>query len=354
MKKNEFPTALVRPVIRTLKPYSSARDEFNAERGGMVFLDANENPYPTDVNRYPDPHQRKLRTLIAANSGLTEESLFLGNGSDDVLDLLFRVLCEPYKDRIITTPPTFGMFKVLADIHCVENLEVPLDEAFQPDVDAILARATANTKMLFLVSPNNPTGNCMDREPVLTLAREFPGLVVVDQAYAEFSDYPGFDQDVKDHPNLVVTRTFSKAYGLAGLRLGLAVAHPELIGYLKRVKLPYNVNELTQQRALESLQDLSGMQAQVREIRSERGRLELALAGISFISEVFPSEANFLMVRVDDADRRYRELLEMGIVVRNTSGKYRCPQTLRVTVGTPGENELLLNALIALSKNAMA
>lgn len=354
MKTKEFPRELVRPVIRTLKSYSSARDEFNAERGGMIFLDANENPYPTDVNRYPDPHQRKLRALISRHNDLPEEQLFLGNGSDDVLDLLFRVICEPYQDRIITTPPTFGMFKVLADIHCVENLPVPLDEDFQPDVPAILAAAGPQTKMLFLVSPNNPTGNCMQRERVLELAAEFPGLVVVDQAYAEFSEQPGFDADVKDHPNLVVTRTYSKAYGLAGLRLGLAVAHPELIGYLKRVKLPYNVNELTQQRAFENLQDLSGVREQIREIRSERRRLENALAAISFISEVFPSEANFLMVRVDDADRRYEELLQKGIVVRNTSGKYRCPQTLRITVGTPDENDFLLKALDALSKNAMA
>ncbi len=348
MNGSERIDKLVRPLIAGLKPYSSARDEYSASREAMVFLDANENPFESGVNRYPDPHQQKLKQKIAALRGVAENRLFLGNGSDDILDLLFRVFCEPYSDQVICLPPTFGMYRVLSRVHGAQMIEIPLDAGWQPDVEAILARSGANTKLLFLCSPNNPTGQSLERGRVLELLRRFPGLVVIDEAYMEFADQPGFAEYLDSFENLVITQTLSKAYGLAGIRLGVCMAHPQVVEYLKRVKLPYNISELTQRHALAALQNTDKLRDEVALIRSERARMARALAGVAFIGEVFPSDANFLLVRVDDAGLRYRQLIERGVVVRNTSGYLNLQNTLRFTIGTPEENNRVLEILPTL------
>ncbi|HSR60739.1 MAG TPA: histidinol-phosphate transaminase [Robiginitalea sp.] len=348
MHNSERIAKLVRPLIAGLKPYSSARDEYDASREAMVFLDANENPFESDVNRYPDPHQQELRQLIASLRGVSEKSLILGNGSDDLLDLIFRVFCEPYTDQVICLPPTFAMYRVLSQMNGVQLKEVPLDAAWQPDVDAILKASGPETKILFLCSPNNPTGQSLDKQRVLELLQAFPGLVVIDEAYVEFADDPGFAQYLREFDNLVITQTLSKAYGLAGIRLGVCMAHPQVIDFLKRAKLPYNINLLTQQRALAALQNTTKLGREVALIRSERLRMEKALAAVPFIGEVFPSDANFLLVRVDDAALRYRQLIERGVVVRNTSRFLHLQNTLRFTIGRPEENDRVLEILTTL------
>ncbi len=339
---------LVRPAVRALTPYSSARDEYDGPGGAMIFLDANENPFDNGVNRYPDPHQRVLKTEIARFRGVSEDQILLGNGSDEVLDLLFRVFCEPGKDSVITLPPTYGMYAVLAGINAVENIKVPLASGFQPDVGEILKMATPETKLLFLCSPNNPTGNSLDKDRVTALLESLPGLVVIDEAYIDFAGDGGFLPLLNAYPNLVVTQTFSKALGLAGIRLGVCFASPGIIGYLKRIKPPYNVNELTQQRALAALTAPEKIDEEIRSIKAERTRLVEGLAGIPFVRELFPTDANFVLARVDDAPRRYRQLLDRGIVVRDRSSQAGCAHTLRFTVGTPEENTALLNVLSTL------
>ena len=340
--------ALVRPGIRDLKPYSSARDEYSGKGASMIFLDANENPYDTEVNRYPDPHQGLLKERLSSLRGVRPEQLLLGNGSDEVLDLLFRVFCEPGRDAVITLPPTYGMYGVLAGINHVENIRVPLTADFQPDVEAILGRSGPRTKLLFMCSPNNPTGNLMERSRVLELLGRFPGLVVIDEAYIDFASGASFVPLLDRYPGLVVTQTLSKAYGMAGIRLGICMAHPGVIGYLKRIKPPYNVNGLSQRAALEALSDPGRVTGMVKELNRERQRLWDALGGIRIVRERFPSDANFILVRVDDAPLRYAQLLEKGIVVRDRSGQIHCENTLRFTVGTPEENQTLIRTLEAL------
>lgn len=348
MSYSERIPQLVRPLIANLKPYSSARDEYSASREAMVFLDANENPFDSDVNRYPDPHQRVLRALIATQRGVAENRLMLGNGSDDLLDLLFRVFCEPYKDEVICLPPTFAMYKVLSQMNGVKLNEIPLDAGWQPDVDAILRASGPQSKILFLCSPNNPTGQSIEPERVFALLRNFPGLVVIDEAYAEFAENPGFSAYLDQYDNLVLTQTLSKAYGLAGIRLGICMAHPQVIEFMRRAKLPYNINLLTQQRALEVLKDPSKLQAEVALIKRERARMARELAGFPFVTRIFPSEANFLLIGVDNAALRYGQLIEKGMVVRNTSGYLRLENTLRITIGKPEENNRLLEILSSL------
>lgn len=350
MKRETHIDKLVRPMIRELKPYSSARDEYAEHSAGMTFLDANENPYERGVNRYPDPHQRSLKKRIAELRGVSADQLLLGNGSDEVLDLLIRVFCEPNRDAIITLPPTYGMYKVLAGVNAVENIEIPLTEGFEADVEAILGQRGKHTKILFLCSPNNPTGNSLKRSDVLRLLEEFPGLVVVDEAYIDFSPDGGYVPALDQYPNLVVTQTLSKAFGMAGIRLGICLANPEVVQYLKRVKPPYNVNELTQQRAFAALEDLDRTRAEISALIKGREQLAEGLSHITFVQEVFPSDANFVLARVDDAPKRYRQLLERGIVVRDRSSQYLCENTLRFTVGTPAEINGLLQALEQLNE----
>lgn len=339
---------LVRENVRQLKPYSSARDEYVSDGTQMIFLDANENPFNTGLNRYPDPQQRSLKELLVARKGVQSDQILLGNGSDEVLDLIYRAFCEPGTDNVITLPPTYGMYKVLADVNAVENREVVLMGNFDPDVDGIITAADDYSKLLFLCSPNNPTGNSFSREAVVSLLKNFPGLVVIDEAYIDFSSEKSWLHALADWPNLIITQTLSKAYGLAAIRLGICYASPEIIAVLNRIKPPYNVNELTQIKAFEGLSDTAGVQQAVERILRERELLQRELAAISCVKEVFPSDANFILARMDDAGRRYNELLAKGLVVRNRSGQPLCANTLRFTVGAPEENKVLIEALKAL------
>ncbi|MDR9457206.1 MAG: histidinol-phosphate transaminase [Salegentibacter sp.] len=336
--------SLVRPNVVGLKPYSSARDEYKSEGDEMIFLDANENPFPSDVNRYPDPQQRNLKTELSNIKGIASENILLGNGSDEVLDLLFRAFCEPGKDNIITLPPTYGMYSVLAGINDIENREVLLDNNFQPKVSEILGKVDENSKIIFLCSPNNPTGNSFSEETVEEILQNFSGLVVIDEAYIDFSEKESWVQKLNNFPNLVITQTLSKAYGLAGIRLGILYASEEIITILNRIKPPYNVNQLTQQRALEELKDQGKINLHVANILQERAGLFKALGETEIIEKIYESDANFILVKVDDADKRYRQLIEKGIVIRNRSSQPLCENTLRLTVGTELENKRLIQA----------
>ncbi len=339
---------LVRENVRELKPYSSARDEYTSDGSKMVFIDANESPYSNGINRYPDPQQRQLKTLLAKRFSLSPANILLGNGSDEVLDLIFRAFCEPHRDNIITMPPTYGMYKVLAGINAIENREILLAESFELDVDKILESINSNTKVIFLCSPNNPTGNSFSVTHIEYLLNNFQGLIVVDEAYIDFTTQSSWLNKLGRFPNLIVTRTFSKAYGMAGLRLGVCYASEDIIAILNRIKPPYNVNELTQQKALQMLQNTALVEEQITEILVERDRIVGQLAEIYYIKKIYPTDANFILVKVDDADKRYQEILELGVVVRNRSTQPLCYNTLRFTIGTPEENKTLLKVLNSL------
>ncbi|MFT6797093.1 MAG: histidinol-phosphate aminotransferase [Maribacter sp.] len=339
---------ITRKNVKGLSPYSSARDEYISDGSKMVFLDANENPFENGVNRYPDPKQRSLKSILAKQKGIQEENILLGNGSDEVLDLLFRAFCEPRMDNVITLPPTYGMYQVLSGINTIENRTVLLDADFQPNVDSILSTMDNNSKILFICSPNNPTGNSISTQKIKTLLENFKGLVVIDEAYIDFSSEQSWMSKLSNHPNLVITQTLSKAYGMAGIRLGICFASEQIIAVLNKIKPPYNVNELTQQSAMERVSDQKSVQEEVAIILGERKLLIEALSEISFISKIYPSDANFVLAKVDDASKRYNQLLEKGIVVRNRTTQPLCENTLRFTIGTPEENTLLITALKSL------
>ncbi|MFC6859629.1 histidinol-phosphate transaminase [Zunongwangia atlantica] len=339
---------LVRENVKKLKPYSSARDEYKSTGTQMVFLDANENPYQTDVNRYPDPHQRNVKDELAKIKGIKSEQILLGNGSDEVLDLLFRAFCEPGKDNVITLPPTYGMYKVLSEINNIENREVLLSQDFEPQVSAILDKSDANSKLLFLCSPNNPTGNTFSEEKVEELLQNFNGLVIIDEAYIDFSGKESWLNRLQEYPNLVITQTLSKAYGMAGIRLGICCASEEIIEILKKIKPPYNVNELTQQRALNRILDVENVESEVADILKGRDELFRVLLEVSYVEKIYPSDANFILVKVDNATARYDQLIEKGIVIRNRTTQPLCENTLRLTVGTTQENQKLITALKSL------
>ncbi len=336
---------LIRPSIRALKPYSSARDEFKGVPKDMVFLDANENPFENGVNRYPDPQQSTVKGLLSSLKNIPVENVLLGNGSDEVLDLIYRAFCEPNIDNIITLPPTYGMYSVLANINAIAIKTVQLTEDFQPQVDKILEVADNNSKLLFLCSPNNPTGNSFSEASIERLLKEFKGVVVIDEAYIDFAENPSWIGRLNEYPNLIVTQTLSKAYGMAGIRLGICFASKEIIQVLNNIKPPYNVNELTQQRAIEQLKNISEVQKQIRSILEERASLIEKLKEVSFVSEIFPSDANFVLAKVDDATKRYDELIEKGIVIRNRTTQPGCENCLRFTVGTQIENRTLIKVL---------
>lgn len=336
---------LIRENVKGLKPYSSARDEYVSDGSDMVFLDANENPFDNGVNRYPDPQQRSLKSVLAKQKGVVAENILLGNGSDEVLDLLFRAFCEPKEDNIITLPPTYGMYKVLSGINAIQNRELLLTKNFQPDVEAILNTVDIDTKLLFLCSPNNPTSNSMAAEKIIQLLNGFNGLVVIDEAYIEFSNTQSWISRLSEFPNLVVTQTLSKAYGMAGIRLGICIASQEIITILNKIKPPYNINELTQAHALKRILDIPRIRAEIAEIKEQRSLLYKVLPQVGFIKKVYPSDANFLLVKVDEADKRYEQLLKRGIVVRNRSRQPLCENTLRFTIGTKEENIKLVSAL---------
>lgn len=338
---------LVRKTILNMKSYSSARDEFKEFETNMVFLDANENPFSNGYNRYPDPQQKLLKTLLAKQKKVTLNQILLGNGSDEVLDLLLRVFCEPNQDNIITLPPTYGMYGVLADLNAIENREILLTKDFEPNVDEILNAVSENTKIIFLCSPNNPTGNSFSDESILYLLRNFNGLVVLDEAYIDFSAKESWLSELNDFPNLVIIQTLSKAYGLAGLRVGIAYASEEIISMLNKIKPPYNLNTSSQEIALKKLTQ-NTLTAQVKKIVSERENIIDALKSITFIERIFPSEANFILIKVDDATLRYNQLIQNGIVVRNRNNQPLCDNCLRITIGTKEENNQLITTLKSL------
>ena len=350
MKKNFNINNLIRENIKSLKPYSSARDEYkDATINEMIFLDANENPFENGVNRYPDPQQNKVKDLLSDIKEISKENILLGNGSDEVLDLIFRAFCEPKEDNIITLPPTYGMYSVLANINAIENRTVLLSNDFQPKVKQILEVADTNSKILFLCSPNNPTGNSFTFASVKELLIKFKGLVVLDEAYIDFSDQKSWLTKLQEFPNLIVTQTLSKAYGLAGIRLGVCYASKEIIKVLNTIKPPYNVNELTQQRAITRLQKMDEIQNEVAQLIIERKRLKEELeCGVSYIEKVYPSDGNFLLLKVDDATKRYNQLIEYGVVIRNRTTQPLCENCLRISVGIYEENQKLLRALKSL------
>ena len=340
-------TALVRPNILALQPYASARDEFTGT--AAVFLDANENslggPLATDYSRYPDPQQKKLKNLLARNKKLTVNQIFIGSGSDEAIDLLLRAFVEPGRDNILILPPTYGMYTVQANIHGAEIRRVVLQPDFSPDEAAIRAATDARSKLLFLCSPNNPTGQCLPDEFVLRMLHTFPGLVVVDEAYADFAERPSWSSRLAEFPNLVVLQTLSKAWGLAALRVGMAFANPFIISILNKIKYPYNLALPTIQLAEQALEHGADVREKVVLLLHERERLAKELPKLACIREVFPSDANFLLVRTTNADGIYQHLCERGIVVRNRSHEPQCAQCLRITVGTVAENDRLLEVL---------
>ena len=348
--KNFDLNRITRPNVASLKPYSSARDEFKTEGEEMVFLDANENPFDSGINRYPDPQQSVLKNKLAEIKNVAGNKILLGNGSDEVLDLIFRAFCVPGKDNIISLPPTYGMYKVLADINHIENREVLLNHDFEPDVTAILKVLDQNSRLLFLCSPNNPSGNSFDQDKVEKLLQEFNGIVVIDEAYIDFSEKGSWLDKLDEYPNLVITQTFSKAYGMAGIRLGILYASAEIIQILNRIKPPYNVNELTQQAALKRLENVSEIKSQVFDLMVQKDLLVKELLEVNFIKKIFKSDANFLLLEVDNADSRYDQLLKKGIVVRNRSKQPLCTNCLRITIGTKQENNKLINAFKELDQ----
>lgn len=340
---------IVRSHIANLKPYSSARDEFDPTEKEYVYLDANENPFPNGVNRYPDPQQRNLKKVLGHRLGVGTEQLLLGNGSDEILDLIFRAFCTPNTDRIITMPPTYGMYKVLAEINCITLDEVSLSNDFQLVTEDVIKRISPQTKAIFLCSPNNPSGNSFRAEDIQKLLESFSGIVVVDEAYIDFAPQESWVSQLSTYPNLIVTQTLSKAYGMAGIRLGICVASEDIISILHKIKPPYNINSLTQERAIEELSNSKKYIAQVQLLLEERKRLEVQLQSTSFVDVVYPSDANFLLVRVDDAAKRYHQLVKEGVVVRNRSNQQGCAECLRFSVGTAEENKKLISILNRLS-----
>ncbi|XLS27483.1 histidinol-phosphate transaminase [Flavobacteriaceae bacterium M23B6Z8] len=343
-------TTLVRANVANMKPYSSARDEFKDFDAEMVFLDANENPFTNGVNRYPDPQQRDLKALLAEQKGVNTAQILLGNGSDEVLDLLFRAFCNPGIDSVITMPPTYGMYKVLAATNAIQAKEVLLTTEFEMDLPAVLNAITPEVKMIFVCSPNNPSGNVINTNSIKSLLQSFNGLVVIDEAYIDFTQQKSWIKSLSEYPNLVVTQTLSKAYGMAGIRLGICYASEEIISILNKIKPPYNVNKLTQQRAFDRVQAIDKVKQEVIKIIDQRDIIQDALKRIDFVTTIYPSEANFILAKVDNASRRYDQLLNLGIVVRNRSTQPLCENCLRFTVGTEQENKKLIAALYKISQ----
>lgn len=335
---------LVRPNIWALAPYSSARNEYSGHEA-HVFLDANENPYNSPLNRYPDPLQGELKAELAKVKNVPAVNIFLGNGSDEAIDLVYRVFCEPKVDNVVAIEPTYGMYRVCADINDVAYRPVLLDDHYQLDADALLKACDARTKVIWLCSPNNPTGNNLQTEAIERVLREFEGIVVVDEAYSDFSSKPVFRSRLKDYPNIIVLNTMSKAWGCAAIRLGMAFASEAIIGLFNKVKYPYNVNLLTQQQALESLHGRDDVEKWVTMLLQERTRLMAAFRDLKICEAVYPTDANFFLAKMTDAQAIYDYLVERGIIVRNRTRVRLCNNCLRVTIGTKSENGELLGAL---------
>lgn len=346
---------IVRENIKKLKPYSSARHEFTG--AANIYLDANENPFGSSIanlpgigteiffNRYPDPLQKKLKEKISSIKGVPAQNIFLGNGSDEAIDLLFRICCEPGRDNVITYPPTYGMYEVCAEMNNVQIKKVTLTQNFQLDIEATARAIDAFTKMIFICSPNNPTGNSIDRDAIEILLNNFEGLVVVDEAYINYSRQKSFIAELTEYPNLVVLQTFSKAWGLAGLRLGMAFGSQPIIEYMNKVKYPYNINAATQGLALKALDEIDTINQWIRQTVEQRNLLIKELYQFSFVKTIHPSDANFILVKVNGAENIYQYLSAQGIIVRNRSAIILCDDCLRITIGTPEENQQLLETL---------
>lgn len=335
---------LVRPNILRLTPYSCARNEFNG-MNAHVFLDANENPYNANLNRYPDPLQEDLKKKIAKVKGVPAENIFLGNGSDEAIDLIYRIFCEPRVDNVVAIAPTYGMYEVCADINDVEYRPVLLNEDFQLDADKLLEACDAHTKVIWICSPNNPTGNLLEHQQIEKVLTTFQGIVVIDEAYSDFAQERPFRYELANYPNIVVLNTFSKAWACAAIRLGMAFASNDIISLFNKVKYPYNVNLLTQEKAIEILHSPAKIQQWLSIITTERAHLLPAIGELPICQHIYPTDSNFFLVRVTDADDIYRYLVERGIIVRNRNRVALCGNCLRITVGTPQENCELLSAL---------
>lgn len=339
--------SLVRKNIDKLKPYSSARDEFNApsKKDALIYLDANENPFESNYNRYPDPHQQLLKKRISEIRGITSEQIFLGNGSDEAIDLLIRAFCEPGVDNVIIPQPTYGMYSVCAGINDVEVRLVSLTSEFEIDSKSLEQSWNDHSKILFLCSPNNPSGNLLNKEAIKSLLPKFPGLVVIDEAYIDFAKDKGFTPLLNEFSNLVILQTLSKAWGLAGIRLGMCFASLEVIAVLNKIKPPYNINSMTQSVALQHLKKQAQKNEWVKTIIAEREKLKKELVRLAIVEKIFPSDANFLLVKMNDAKKIYAQLICDGIILRDRSNVALCEQCLRITVGTTTENKQLLEAL---------
>lgn len=337
-------TSLLRENIRQMAPYSTARDEYEGDLG--IYLDANENPFDNGFNRYPDPHNKRIRAKVSAMRGIPAEQIFVGgNGSDEPIDLLFRVFCEPRQDEALSIAPSYGMYRVAAATNDIRLTEVPLDADFRLNADALLAHATPRTKLLFLCSPNNPSGNLLDPAEVEKTIRNFGGIVVLDEAYIDFANHEGFLPRLSEFPNLVVLQTLSKAWGMAGIRIGFAFAGPEIVAAMERIKYPYSVNVITERLVLRELEREAIRREQIATLIDQRRKLVAALEQIPLIRRVFPSDANFVLVKVDEPRKIYNHLIERGIIVRDRSRIAGCEGCLRLTVGTPEENAALIDAL---------
>ena len=338
---------LVRPNIKTLKPYSSAKDEYTGD--AKILLDANENslgsPLTKWYNRYPDPYQQKLKEKLAFVKQIAANQIFIGNGSDECIDILFRTFCEPGKDNIIICPPTYPMYEVSANINDVQVQNAPLLSDYQLNLAHIEQLVNDQTKIIWICSPNNPTGNSLDRIDIETILNHFNGIVVVDEAYINFSKQKSFVQSLIDYPNLVVLQTLSKAWGLAGLRLGMCFASPQIIGYLNKVKAPYNINIVTQELALQALEEVGQVNDMIQLLVDMRNALAEVIASMPHVIQVFPSDTNFLFVKIPQARKLYEYLLSQGIIVRDRSALELCEDSLRITVGTEQENTALVDAM---------
>lgn len=333
----------LRKNIQNLKPYSSARDEYSGD--AMVFLDANENPFNEPYNRYPDPLQKELKQKISVLKNIPSNQIFLGNGSDEPIDLLVRAFCEPGIDNIVTINPTYGMYQVAADTNDIEVIKVSLTKEFELDSKQVLQTVNEKTKLIFLCSPNNPSGNSLNKKEMLEIIRKFEGLVIVDEAYIDFAPGKSLLPEINKYPNLVILQTFSKAWGMAGIRLGMAFATVEIIHILNKIKYPYNINILTQKKALELLDNKEQVDIWVKKLIEERDKMIKYLAKLHFVTKIYPSDANFLLVSMTDARAIYNYLVENGIIVRDRSKIHLCDNSLRITIGTMDEDIVLLQAL---------
>ena len=337
---------LVRNNIKTMSSYSSARDDFkNDFDKKLIYLDANESPFDSGINRYPDNKHTELKKVISNIKNINVNQIVFGNGTDEILDLIVRVFCNPNKDKIITLPPTYGMYDVIAKTNGVENIEIPLKSDFSIDKNEILKLSSSSIKILFLCSPNNPTGNSFDTNDLTDLIKGFNGIVVVDEAYIDFSSKQSLISLINDNNNLIITQTMSKAYGMAGIRLGMGFSNQKIINYLNKIKPPYNINVLTERKALEELNKIDEIKKNIDLVLNQRKLLVSCLEKLDFIEKIYKSDSNFLLVKVDNADLRYNQLLKNGIIVRNRSNQPLCQNCLRITIGTENENKSLIKIL---------